>query len=114
MQADSKPGRKEAETRLLGGFRLSKAEGEGFEPSSDLTARNGFRDPSLRHVKGSTEAASGAGSTHARRFARRCHGERQADRRCLPHRFMLSGRPTIGKLAARAALGEALGRRKLN
>jgi hypothetical protein len=24
---------------------LAEAEGEGFEPSSDLTARNGFRDP---------------------------------------------------------------------
>src|SRR6266536_3985851 len=27
---------------------LSEAEGEGFEPSSDLTARNGFRDRRIR------------------------------------------------------------------
>ena len=29
-------------------FWLSLAEGEGFEPSSDLTARNGFRDRRIR------------------------------------------------------------------
>ena len=28
--------------------RLSQAEGEGFEPSSDETARNGFRDRRIR------------------------------------------------------------------
>jgi hypothetical protein len=36
--------------RALGAtqFLLSQAEGEGFEPSSDLTARNGFRDRRIR------------------------------------------------------------------
>jgi hypothetical protein len=29
-------------------FGLSEAEGEGFEPSSDETARNGFRDRRIR------------------------------------------------------------------
>ena len=36
------------ETIWSGRFRLSQAEGEGFEPSSDPEARNGFRDRRIR------------------------------------------------------------------
>jgi len=35
-------------TRAECGFCASSAEGEGFEPSSDVTARNGFRDSRRR------------------------------------------------------------------
>jgi hypothetical protein len=31
-------------SRLLKAVLTQEAEGEGFEPSSDVTARNGFRD----------------------------------------------------------------------
>ena len=36
--------REEAETLRFARVSASRTEGEGFEPSSDLTARNGFRD----------------------------------------------------------------------
>ena len=33
---------------MAAGIRLYKAEGEGFEPSTSLTTRNGFRDRRIR------------------------------------------------------------------
>ncbi len=44
----NQPGRACAQTRMESGFAGYRAEGEGFEPSSDLTARNGFRDRRIR------------------------------------------------------------------
>jgi hypothetical protein len=41
------------------GIRLSQAEGEGFEPSTSLTTRNGFRDRRIRPLCHPSEVKQG-------------------------------------------------------
>ena len=55
---------REPETRTANGFLAPLAEGEGFEPSSELAPRNGFRDRRIRplcHPSGSARVAASSG-----------------------------------------------------
>ena len=52
---------KEGGPRGKHGFPRAKAEGEGFEPSTDLTARNGFRDRRIRPLCHPSEVAQSSG-----------------------------------------------------
>jgi hypothetical protein len=66
-------------------FRMSQAEGEGFEPSSDPEARNGFRDRRIRPLCHPSDGSTGylgllAGRLRSRSAARRA-AAREARRR---------------------------------
>ena len=55
-RAEADPGGGGVRMRLLERDLTKEAEGEGFEPSSDGTARNGFRDRRIRPLCHPSEA----------------------------------------------------------
>ena len=59
LQGDPRLSPEDDETRLESGFRVSEAEGEGFEPSIRLTTDNGFRDRRIRPLCHPSDRATG-------------------------------------------------------